>query len=66
MFAALLEDPEVDWTPEELEKLASRNLIRVLKEVEAVRDALGYEEPYQEIIPVEDLKENTQCMSEIN
>jgi len=66
LFAALLEDPEIDWTPEELEKLASRNLIRVLREVEAVRDSLSYEDPYQDLIPVQDLAGNTQCMSEVN
>ena len=63
LFAALLDDPDVDWSAEDLEKLASRNLIRVFKEVEAVRDALAYEEPYQQWIPVADLKNNTQCTS---
>ncbi len=63
LFAALLDDPEVDWTAEDLEKLASRNLIRVFKEVEGVRDALKYEVPYQEWIPRADLKNNTNCNS---
>lgn len=63
LFAALLDDPDVDWTAEDLEKLASRNLIRVFKEVEGVRDALKYEVPYQEWIPRADLKNNTNCNS---
>ena len=63
LFATLLDDPDVDWTAEDLEKLASRNLIRVFKEVEGVRDALKYEVPYQEWIPRGDLKNNTNCNS---
>ena len=54
LFAALIED---GWTDEELGKLASGNLIRVFKEVEAVRDSLASEEPYQAWIPKEDLTE---------
>ena len=64
IFAALLDDTEYFWTKEELGKLASGNIIRVLSEVENVRDALSYEEPYQVLIPVQDLKPNTYCMSE--
>ena len=63
LFAALLDNPEVKWSPQDLEKLASGNLIRVFKEVEAARDALKYEEPYQDWIPKQDLKNNTQCLS---
>ena len=57
------DDPEVDWSAQDLEKLASGNLIRVFKEVEGVRDVLTYEEPYQEWIAQQDLKNNTQCLS---
>ena len=64
LFAALLDDTEYFWTREELGKLASGNLIRVLKEVENVRDALAYEKPHQEMIPVQDLGFNTYCASE--
>ena len=63
MFAALLENTEYFWTREELGKLASGNLIRVMQNVENVRDALAHEEPYQELIPIEDLGANTYCAS---
>ena len=64
IFAALLDDTEYIWTKEQLGKLASGNLIRVLQEVENVRDALSYEEPYQVLIPIQDLKNNTYCIGE--
>ena len=38
LFLALLETSVFDWTDEELGKLASRNLVRVMREVEAERD----------------------------
>lgn len=43
------------WTSNELKKLAGLNLIRVFREVEAVRDALQKELPYDTPIPYEDL-----------
>ncbi|XP_076249858.1 dipeptidase 1 [Calliopsis andreniformis] len=46
---------EPRWTKEELEKLAGRNLIRVFKAVEAVRDSLVSEAPGEDIIDVLDL-----------
>ena len=63
LFAVLLED---GWTEEELGKLASKNLIRVLKEVESMRDFLSIEGPYQANMPVEDFNspEETACRSE--
>ena len=63
LFAVLLED---GWTEEELGKLASGNLIRVLKEVEGMRDFLSIEAPYQANMPVEDFNapEETACRSE--
>lgn len=61
LFAALLED---GWTPEELGKLASRNLIRVFKQVEQVRDELKIMEPFQNWIPQEDVfEEEKTCRS---
>ena len=60
----MLDDTEYIWTKEHLGKLASGNLIRVLQEVENVRDALSYEEPYQVLIPIQDLKNNTYCIGE--
>ncbi len=47
LFAALLEDTTFEWTEEDLGKLASGNLIRVMREVEAVRDSLQFEAPKQ-------------------
>ena len=65
VFAALLEDPEVEWTEEDLGKLASNNLIRVFKQVEAVRDELKLLEPFQDWIPPTDVfPEEKQCRSE--
>ena len=63
LFAVLLED---GWTEEELGKLASGNLIRVLKEVEGMRDFLSIEAPYQANMPVEDFNApaETACRSE--
>jgi len=67
VFAALLEDAEFEWSDEDLGKLASGNLIRVLKEVERVRDILQLDgiKPDNSWIPVNDLGGDTGCMSEI-
>lgn len=43
------------WTQDELEKLAGLNLLRVMKEVESVRDSLKHEQPYEDLIPYADL-----------
>ncbi len=65
VFAALLEDSTFEWTEEDLGKLASGNLIRVFKNVEAVRDGLANEIPYQSWIPVSDYEpEEKGCKSE--
>ena len=65
LFAALLEDPNVEWTEEDLGKLASNNLIRVFKQVEYVRDELKLIEPFQDWIPSNDVyPEENQCRSE--
>ena len=65
LFAALLENEDVEWTEEDLAKLASRNLIRVLKQVESVRDDLSQIPPYQDWIPDEDiLSSEKDCRSE--
>ncbi|XP_059083331.1 dipeptidase 1-like isoform X1 [Tigriopus californicus] len=62
LFAALLED---GWTEEELGKLASGNLIRVFKAVEAIRDTLTSEEPFQAWIPSEEVQaDESQCRME--
>lgn len=61
LFATLLEQ---NWTESDLGKLASGNLIRVWKEVEAVRDNLSDEKPKQNWIPEDDLNDDTFCLSE--
>ena len=65
VFAALIEDAEFEWTDEDLGKLASGNLIRVLKEVEEVRDLLAIEgqKPDNTWISSEDLGDDTACNS---
>ena len=64
LFAALLESDEIEWTEEDLAKLASKNLIRVFKEVEAIRDELSQEPPFQDWIPQDDiLPDENSCSS---
>lgn len=46
---------ERGWTRTELRKLASENLLRVFKQVEACRDRLKAELPYDIPIPQADL-----------
>ena len=67
LLAALIENTEgYTWTDDDLGKLASGNLIRVFKEVEAVRDSLADEAPYQSWIPKEDFaEEETGCMTQV-
>lgn len=62
LFAVLLEQ---GWTEQDLGKLASKNLIRVLREVEKVSSELKDMEPYQDWIPIEDyLPGEKTCKSE--
>ena len=65
LFAALLEDKDTLWSKDDLGKLASGNLVRVLQEVENVSTALkaSGELPHQKLIPVEDLGADTNCIS---
>ncbi len=65
LFAALLTDPARPWTREELAKLASGNVLRVLRQVEEARDLLSEEEPRQGWIPLADLGRNTKCTSDV-
>ena len=61
LFAVLLDE---GWSEEDLGKLASNNLIRVLEEVEHVRDGLANEEAYQAWIPSSDLHpEEKTCIT---
>ena len=64
VFAILLED--YGWTEEELGKLASNNLLRVLKEVESISEDLQLSlQPHQDWIPDSDLQPNeVSCKSE--
>ncbi|XP_043260332.1 dipeptidase 1-like isoform X1 [Colletes gigas] len=56
LFDRLYEsEVEPRWTKEELEKLAGKNLIRVFKAVEAVRDSLATMSPREDIIDGMDL-----------
>ena len=66
MIASLIEDKSYAWTDEDLGKLTSGNLLRVFREVEAVKIFLEYEEPYQDWIPKEDYNpEETDCMTRV-
>ncbi|CAD5123231.1 DgyrCDS11592 [Dimorphilus gyrociliatus] len=60
LFAELAER---GWTDTELEKLAGRNLIRVLRKVEEVRNQLAGEgvRPIDQIIPESALANRTEC-----
>lgn len=57
---------EPTWTSEDLQKLAGLNLIRVLGEVEKVRDRLAAEglKPYEDLLPRADLGNNTGCITD--
>ena len=57
LFALLIDQ---GWNDEDLGKLASGNLIRVLKQVEKVRDAHKYQVPDSTWINEEDI-EDKQC-----
>ncbi|XP_059478481.1 dipeptidase 1-like [Neocloeon triangulifer] len=61
LFAKLAEDPA--WTEENLRKLASDNFIRVFRDVERVRDEMAAEgiTPFEGIIPLAELGNNTAC-----
>lgn len=63
LIEAIIEDDSVEWTDEDLAKLTNGNIIRVFREVEKVRDALSYEEPYQTWISEGDLDGRTECSS---
>lgn len=55
LFDTLYQNDSSLWTIENLEKLAGRNLIRVFKKVEEVRDELKSENSFEEWISAEDL-----------
>ncbi|XP_034943003.1 dipeptidase 1-like isoform X2 [Chelonus insularis] len=57
IFDRLFENRENEpsWTKEDLEKLAGRNLIRVFRKVETVRDSMTSEVPSNDLITGEEL-----------
>ncbi|XP_070072710.1 dipeptidase 1-like [Drosophila takahashii] len=61
LFAALLESDK--WSEEDIAKLAGRNLIRVFKKVEAVRDQMELLRvaPIDQSIPAEDIMGRSYC-----
>ena len=64
LFAALIDDGTFAWTDEELGKIASGNMIRVMQEVETVRDSLVGMAPIQDRIPFNDVYPNEKnCTS---
>ena len=55
----------MEWSEEDLAKLASKNLIRVLKEVEDIRDELAQVPPFQDWIPQDDVfPEEKSCSTD--
>ncbi|XP_058988303.1 dipeptidase 1-like isoform X2 [Musca domestica] len=61
LLAALLESEK--WSEEDIAKLAGKNLIRVFKEVEAVRDEMELLKvpPLDQSIPAEDIMGRSYC-----
>ncbi|XP_047002424.1 dipeptidase 1-like [Schistocerca americana] len=57
---------EPTWNNTDLQKLAGRNLLRVLHKVEMVRDEMAKKgvKPYENLIPPSDLGNNTNCRSD--
>lgn len=52
------------WSTQDLEKLAGRNLIRVFKMAEKVRDRMSYLPPYEAVLPVSERKGNCSTLIE--
>nr|XP_014085511.1 dipeptidase 1 [Bactrocera oleae]XP_036229134.1 dipeptidase 1 [Bactrocera oleae] len=61
LFATLLESDK--WTEADIAKVAGKNLIRVFKEVEAVRDRMEQKKvpPVDQTIPPEDIMGRSYC-----
>ncbi|XP_031847544.1 dipeptidase 1 isoform X2 [Nomia melanderi] len=58
LFDSLYEsEANPQWTREDLEKLAGRNLIRVFKAVEAVRESMSPERPREDVISGSELRD---------
>ncbi|XP_071512639.1 dipeptidase 1-like isoform X2 [Panulirus ornatus] len=61
LFAELLTDPS--WSAEDLKKLAGENLLRVMRDVEKVRQTMSEQGvlPHEEEVPPSQLREMTNC-----
>ncbi|XP_050728028.1 dipeptidase 1-like [Eriocheir sinensis] len=59
LFAELLKDST--WSLQDLKKLAGLNLLRVLSQVDQVREELAGEKPSEEIIPIHDIDTRWPC-----
>lgn len=59
VFAELLKDSS--WSLQDLKKLAGLNLLRVLRQVEQMKDELAVEPPSEEIIPIHDIDTRWPC-----
>lgn len=58
---------ERGWSRSDLRKLASENVLRVMRRVEAVRDSLITQRPYDRPVPFADMqaiKQPLDCISE--
>ncbi len=65
IFTALIEDTEFNWTDDDLAKLASGNVLRVLREVEAVRDSRRDQKAPMQWIDKDEIKglHDGKCMN---
>jgi hypothetical protein len=61
LFTALIDDSSHSWSDEDLGKLASGNILRVMTDAENVRDALKYEQTDQEGIEKGELEGHEEC-----
>ncbi|XP_050713234.1 dipeptidase 1-like isoform X2 [Eriocheir sinensis] len=59
VFAELLKD--ASWSLQDLKKLAGLNLLRVMRQVEEVKEELAVEPPSEEIIPIHDIDTRWPC-----
>ncbi|XP_063886045.1 dipeptidase 1-like isoform X4 [Scylla paramamosain] len=59
VFAELLKDSS--WSLQDLKKLAGLNLLRVMRQVEQMKDKLAEEPPSEEIIPIHDIDTRWPC-----
>ena len=61
VFEALIKDKTFEWTDEDLEKLAGRNILKVLRAVEKVRDDLAQRKADNTWINPKYLRGKTEC-----